>query len=71
MPVMEVRQNADGLSVSHDPYQWIDPFAEAEAWAILWAKAALDRTETQAQESAVLRARLQRIAEIALNPAAP
>lgn len=36
---LEVHESVDGtLSVWRDPYEWVDPFAEAEMWALAWAK---------------------------------
>lgn len=32
-------------AVRPDPYVWVDPFAEAEQWAVLWGKAATGRAQ--------------------------
>lgn len=35
-----------------DPFVWVDPFAEAEEWALTWAKAATGWAEEVAQVKA-------------------
>lgn len=36
---MEILEDTEGnLSTWRDPYEWVDPFAEAEEWALRWAR---------------------------------
>lgn len=43
---LEIHEDTEGnLSVWRDPYEWVDPFSEAEEWALRWASVKSRRDE--------------------------
>lgn len=47
---IEVHKNGEELvAVRPDPFVWVDPFAEAEEWAVMWGKAATGWAEGMAK----------------------